>query len=170
MAEGPRERHAFDRYFRLGPARSVEKLHTALAEEGQRASLRALYGWSSRYHWQVRLAEYERAAQAAEDAARVQALREMRERQTKEGLLLQQKGTEWLAAMPPAKVAAEAAIRALVEGAKLERLARGEVTERTEVHGSDTRTRFDELSDQQLDELIRGAEAASHRESPPPAA
>ena len=47
----------------------------------------------------------------------------------------------------------DAAIRAIVEGAKLERLARGEATERTEQRDI-TDERLKELSDDELDRLL----------------
>jgi hypothetical protein len=153
MPESTRQRLAFDRYFRLGGQRSIELLHSELAREGQPPSLRTLYEWSRRYHWQSRLADLERQAREAEDAARITAIREMQERQAKAALLLQQKGVEWLAQLPADEVSADAAIRALVEGAKLERLVRGEATERTEQRQASD-PRLEELSDAELDRLI----------------
>ena len=49
----------------------------------------------------------------------------MAERHAKEGLLLQQKGAQWLAALTADQVTAPAAIRAITEGVRLEREARG---------------------------------------------
>ena len=56
MPESTRHRFAFDRYLQLGSKRSIEKLHAVLAAEGDAHSLRTLYGWSSRYRWQDRIA------------------------------------------------------------------------------------------------------------------
>lgn len=166
MPERQRQRDAFERYWRLGPQRSIERLHAAMAAEERGPSLRTLYEWSRRYHWQARTADVERQAAAAADEARVQAMKEMYERQAREGLLLQQKGAEWLSSLRAVDVSAEAAIRAISEGAKLERLARGEPSEREVViqdEAADTRLR--DLSDSELADLIEYAERAVARAS-----
>ena len=157
MPESTKHRHAFERYWRLGPERSIERLHAAMEAEAKAPSLRTLYGWSSRYRWQDRVADLERKARETEDDARIAAIREMQERQAKEGLLLQQRGAQWLAQVNDEQVSPEAAIRAVVEGARLERLARGEPTERTEIH-NDADPRLERLSDEELDRLIELAE------------
>ena len=123
MRETTRHREAFGRYWRLGADRSLERLHAVLEAEDRAPSLRTLCEWSRQLHWQQRIIGLEREAQRAEDAARVAAIREMQERQAREALLLQQRGTEWLAALGSEAASAEAAIRAITEGAKLERLA-----------------------------------------------
>ena len=160
MPETAKHRRAFDIYWRLGPERSIERLHAELAEAGAAPTLRTLYEWSSRYHWQDRLLELEQEAQRVEDEARIAALRQMQDRQTKEGLLLQQKGAEWLSKMDDKRVTADAATRAVVEGARLERLARGEVTERKEIRreGEEANERLAELTDEELKEFIQRAE------------
>ena len=148
---------AFERYWRMGAGRSIERLHAEL-ESASEAPTR-------RHHWQDRIVELERQAQRAEDDARVSAMREMYDRQAKEALLLQQKGTEWLAAMRPEGGTAEAAIRAVVEGARLERLARGEPSERQEVQGEvGVSARLASMSDDELDRLIKHAEGTLGRE------
>lgn len=159
MAETSRHRLAFGLYWEMGPERSIERLHAALAASGKAPTLRTLYEWSRRFHWQNRIARLEREARRAEDEARIEALREMHERQAKEGLLLQRKGTEWLAGMADTHATADAAIRALVEGARLERLARGEPTERQEVRTDvEINTRLAALTDDELDRVIEYAE------------
>ena len=168
MRETARHRHAFDRYFRLGSDRTITQLRAALGAEGDAPALRTLWEWSRQLQWQQRLVDLERQARDAEDAARVAAIREMHERQAKEGLLLQQKGTAWLTELSAAEASAEAAIRAVTEGAKLERLARGEATERTE-HQGPSDPRLEELHDAELDRLIELAERPlAGEESPQP--
>ncbi len=159
MTETTRHREAFDAYWRLDAERSVERLHEVLTGERKAPTLRTLYEWSKRYRWQDRLAQLERKAKQADDEARLEGLREMHERQAKEWLLLQQRGAEWLAHMPKDKATAEAAIRAIVEGSPLERLARGESTERQEVQGEiQISARLTALADDELDRLIEHAE------------
>ena len=159
MAETTRHRQAFSVYWEMGSERSVERLHAAMSAQGKAPTLRTLYEWSRRYHWQRRIAQLEREARKADDEARIQALREMYDRQSKEALLLQQRGAEWLAGMSKGDATADAAIRAIVEGARLERLARGEPTERQEVTGSEKADpRLAALSDEELERLIQYAE------------
>ncbi len=161
MPENARHRQAFDVYWRLGAERSVERLHKALRAQGNTPSLRTLYDWSRRYGWQERLARLEEEAKRSEDDAHVQALREMYDRQGKEALLLQQRGAEWLAGMTDEKVTADAAIRAVVEGARLERLARGEPTDRQEISTHDQENRrLAAITDAELDRLLEHAEGA----------
>ena len=165
MPESTRQREAFNRYWELGAERSVERLHALLSAEGKAPTTRTLYEWSSRFHWQNRIGDLERRARDADDEARIVAIREMQERQAREALLLQQKGTEWLAGLESDDIGAEAAIRAVVEGAKLERLVRGEATERTEQGVGDPR--LEELSDDELERLIDHAAQAVEGEAPP---
>ena len=135
MAESTLQREAFDTYWQLGAERSIELLHAALLANGTERTLRTLYTWSSRYHWQDRLLDLERQARVAAEEARQEEIREMYERQAKEGLLLQQRGAGWLSSSEAETASPEAAIRAVVEGARLERLARGEPGERTHQEG-----------------------------------
>jgi hypothetical protein len=153
MRETTRHRDAYNAYVDMGSERTIEKLRSWLREQGRAPSIRTLYEWSSSFHWQYRLDDLERKARVAEENARIKAIREMRERQAKEALLLQQKGAEWISGLMDAP-SAEAAIRAIVEGAKLERLARGESTEKIQIEDTGD-SRLMEISDDHLEELIR---------------
>ena len=166
MPEGTRQREAFDRYWALGAERSIERLHVVLEQEGKAPTTRTIYTWSSRYHWQDRIQDLERRAWLAEDEARIEMVHEMQERQAREALLLQQKGAEWIAGVTGDEASPEAAIRAIVEGAKLERLARGEATERTEQRDI-TDLRLKELSDEELEGLLDDMGEGVGRESAP---
>ncbi len=158
MPESTRHRRAFDRYFRLGSQRSLALLHEVLkTETGKAPAQRTLEEWSQRYQWQDRIAETERLAREADDEERIAAVREMQERQAREALLLQQKGAKWITTVDDAGVSAEAAIRAIVEGARLERLVRGEVTERTEIQGGDPG--LGRFTDEELERLAIRLEA-----------
>ena len=163
MPEGARQEAAFDRYWAMGAERSIERLCGKLAkdEDGQRSvpSVRTLYEWSSRYRWQDRIARLERQAREAADEARVEALREMYDRQAREALLLQQRGTEWLTEFEAGQASPQAAIRAIVEGAKLERLARGEPSDRTAQEGTtDGQEQLARFTDEELELLAQQAE------------
>ncbi len=167
MRETSRSQRAFDLYFNLGPDRTIKRLQAALRAVGSSPTERTLFEWSRRFHWQHRIAELDREARIAADAARVQALREMAERHTKEALLLQQRGAEWIARMDDDHVTADGAIRTVVEGVRMERLARGEATEKQEIRGElEIRPRLKELTDEQLDNLIDLVERDLERTPP----
>jgi len=153
VRETTRHREAFNAYVDMGSERTIEKLRTRLQTLGRAPTLRTLFEWSRSFHWQYRMDDLERKARATEEDAQIKAIREMRDRQAKEALLLQQKGTEWIAGLDDTP-SAEAAIRAIVEGAKLERLARGETTEKIQIEETGD-SRLMELSDDHLEELIR---------------
>ena len=173
MKERTRHRLAFDFYVRMGAHRSLEALHRALQENpsviglSRAPSRSTLEAWSGAFRWQDRLLDLERQAAEQDRQEQLKALWEMSERHAKEGLLQQQKGAEWLVGMAGKQATADAAIRALVEGARLERLARGEPTERQEVRSDvEINTRLAALTDEELDRLIEYAEGALGGQGP----
>ena len=159
MRESKKSRQAFDRYVRMGDGRSLVRLRELLVADGVSVGLRTLESWSTRLHWQPRIAEIEREAAAADVRELTEAVREMNERQAKEGLLLQQKGAARLSSMDLAEMDADAAIRALTEGARLERLARGAATDRSDLNHGSGDHRLEQINDDQLDRLITHLEA-----------
>ncbi len=136
MKEMTRHRLAFDLYVRLGADRSLEALREALKDDPSLIGLKrapsrsTLETWSSAFHWQDRLLDLERQATEQDRDQQLRALREMAERHAKEGLALQQKGVERLQSLRPEELSPSDAVRALIEGVRLERLARGEPTDR----------------------------------------
>lgn len=167
MAESAKHRRAFDAYWELGAERSLARLHQALEAAGSAPTLRTLEEWSSRFQWQDRIGRLERDAREAADEARITAVREMQERQAREALLLQQKGAQWLGALEPGDVSAEAAIRAVIEGARLERLSRGEVSERVDLGGPDPALgRFTDDELERLSTLLAGDLAGAEPPAP----
>lgn len=155
MGESTRHREAFDLYFNLGAARTIERLRSELeSTAGKAPSIRTLYEWSRRFNWQYRLETLERKAREAMDESRVIAIQDMNERQAREGLLLQQKGALRLAEISADDMNARDAIRAVTEGSRLERLALGEVTERTESTISDDSI-LGGMSDDELEGILR---------------
>ena len=157
MAESKKHRQTFEVYWRLGAQRSIPLLHQALSETMDNPPAeRTLYEWSSKYHWQSRIARLEHEARIAEDEVRVAEIREMYERQAKQGRLMQEKGIELLRQISPDSATFDQAIKAVVEGAKLEITARGEPTSRQEVN-IDFDARFQEISDDKVDALIQRA-------------
>ena len=169
MRERTHHREAFEAYVRLGADRSLQRLREALRVRGRRVSVRSFERWSAAFGWQQRLDELERKAREAEDEARIAAIREMQERQAKEALLLLQKGAEWIAPLVGEDVSPETAIRAITEGARLERLARGEPTERVS-HEREPDPLLAGHDDAALQRLIEVAERGPARNPPGPMA
>lgn len=168
MKEHAHHRRAFDHYLRMGADRSIHAVHRAFQEDPSRIGLRhgpsrsTLERWSSAFHWQDRLVDLERAAHERDRRAHVEALHDMNERHKKEGLALQQKALERIAAMPADGLKPGDAIRALIEGVRLERLAAGAPTERIEQQGGEVIDGRD-LRRFSIEELRVLAEAAERR-------
>lgn len=168
MRETTAHRNAFSAYWELGADRSIERLRAYLAEERRAPSLRSLYKWSSEFRWQDRINKLEAEARREEDELRIAAIREMYERHAREALLLQQRGTEWLANMDGTRLKPDTAIRAVVEGVRMERLAKGEPTDRKEIQGElSIRTRIEALADEELDRLLALVERGVEGEGGP---
>jgi hypothetical protein len=143
----------------------VEKLYEVLkaaAEEygfDKAPSLRTLYGWSSRYRWGDRIVALERKARAIDEEEQVEAIREMNRRHSKEAVAVQQKALQRLQSMDPDEMKPGDVLRAIWTGVRIERLSRGEATERVEseaeigVKGVD----LSRLTEDELRELLRFA-------------
>jgi hypothetical protein len=99
----------------------------------------------------------------------VEAIREMNERQAKMALAIQQKGVQALTGIDPSSVGFPDAVRAIVEGARLERLARGEVTERQDLQGDMSHEhRLEGFTDEELRRLLEAVEERAEGVEPPP--
>lgn len=168
MKEKTRHRLAFDLYVRMGADRSLEALHETLQDDPSLIGLRrapsrsTVEAWSSAFHWQDRLLDLERQAAEQDREEQRKALREMNERHTREGLALQQKGVESLQGLAAERLSASDAVRALIEGVRLERLARGEPTDRIRQEGEILYGHID-LRNFTHEELRRLAELAERR-------
>ena len=165
MREQTRHRQAFDAYVQLGPERSLEALQRQMAADPDAFRLRAapalrtVQRWSVAFHWQDRLLDLERQATEQDRDQQLRTLREMAERHAKEGLALQQKGAERLQSLRPEELSPSDAVRALIEGVRLERLARGEPTDRITHRGEESHGPID-LRRFTNEELRRLAELA----------
>jgi len=168
MKEKTRHRLAFDLYVRMGANRSLEALHRDLQEDPSLVGLKrgpspsTLEAWSSAFHWQDRLLDLERRALDQDREEQLKALREMNDRHAREGLALQQKAVERLGTLSPEQLSALDAVRALVEGARLERLGRGQPTEHIRQEGEMLYGHID-LRSFTNEELRRLAELADRR-------
>jgi uncharacterized protein YoaH (UPF0181 family) len=167
MRESTRQRLAFNLYVSLGSNRSLELLRATIAGDPvghgftRVPAMRSFFRWSAELRWQDRLADLEREARIQDAENLLQELKEMNQRQAREGLLLQQKAIAKLQTLLDEEMATSDAIRALAEGARLERLARGEVTERTMQERNDEI----DLSGFSIAELRALAEIAAARAS-----
>lgn len=159
MAARSRAELAFDIYCSLGPGRSLRAVRDLLAAGStplgsKRApSLRTLENWSGRHGWQKRLADLEQQDRVLADQQNVRALREHRERQRRDALLLQELGRRWLEEKAGAQVKAAEALRALDSGYRLEALALGKASDRLAVEASDDR--FKKITDDELELVIK---------------
>ena len=129
----------FDIYVAMGGDRSLEKLHALLAEGGLKISLTTLKNYSVIHDWQGRIREAAAATESAADAQRMQTLEAMNEKQANLGDLAQRLSARGIADTfdrlrldPAFQLTPSDIARLMTDGSKLERLARGEVTDRTE--------------------------------------
>lgn len=170
MKESTKHRKVFDQYVQLGSSRSLSKLcetlkvHPNVIGLSKGPSLSSIETWSSAFHWPDRIADLERKARLQDEEDQLKALRDMNERHIKEGLALQQKGLERLTKMPPDELPPSDAIRALLTGINVERLARGEPTDFIQQRGVFINGQID-LSGFSVEELRRLARRADRRAS-----
>jgi hypothetical protein len=164
MSASSRQERAFAAYLGLGPGRSLAELAAVLRTDPSRAglrrapSVRTLEDWSVRFQWQGRIAGIDRQAREEAEREHLEWVKQHRERLRQEGLLLQQRGIEWLKNKQTDEVTAHEAIRAIDTGFKLEALALGEATQRIAVENEDER--LEQLSDEELELIIRYARKA----------
>jgi hypothetical protein len=156
--ESPKALAAFERYYAMGPARSLRKLAdetgTKLAQLGE---------WSSKYGWQDQVLERMREEQAAaREAARKEAAALAR-RRLRNAQLLQEVGVTILAKADINTLSAEEArillanAKTMIEaGMKAERLELGESTESFEIA---PKKPIGEMNDEELATYIAMLEA-----------
>jgi len=157
MTRRARSDAAFSVYAGLGPGRGLEKTREVIAADPtaygfvRPPSRRSIEGWSTRDHWVDRIAEIDRRSREEEERELIEQAKAHRSRLRQEGLLLQQKGVQWMAGKEADEVRAGDAIRAIGEGFRLEALGLGEPTERISI---DNRL-MEPLKELANDELIR---------------
>ena len=124
---------AFHHYLMLGERRSLSLLSDSFRTiQGKPKPLSLLKRWSSKWFWQDRCAAYDDHLRRQTEQAQSDAHVEMAERHIADGIALQRKGMERLQSLIVDAMSANEAIRCIVEGIKLERLARGEPSETQE--------------------------------------
>lgn len=162
QTETSRARRAKLDYYDLGPNRSLDALvdlYRTRHIQGIQVPSRhrnTLGIWSSEHRWLDYVAQRDREEEMARRQAKVEEIKEMGRRHVQLALALQGKAAERLREIPSGEMTWPQVLAAVVEGAKLERLTRGEPTEITE-------QRVKELLFAVIDELPpeRRAEAAS---------
>jgi hypothetical protein len=116
---------AFTYYASLGPARSYEAVAKKFG-----VTKRGIFEHARRERWPDRIAEVERRAREEADAKAQESLEEMNDRHLREARLLQAKAIEGLKS---GRIEALApCTKAMHTGVQMERLVRGQATERSE--------------------------------------
>lgn len=121
---------AFVRYRDMGAGRSTAKVAQALGK-----SKALMDRWCNRWSWVARAEAWDEELDRQRRDVQARAVREMAERQAKAGMVLQARGLEGLKFLSSDKLSAADAVRLVMEGAKLERLARGEPGEPAQEDG-----------------------------------
>ena len=114
--ETPQAFEAFSIYRDMGSSRSTAKVGRKLGK-----SKNLMDRWSSRWEWVERARAYDNDLERQERAEAAKDLKEARKRQRKTGYFMQKKATEALDRLNVEDLDANAIIRLIVEGAKLER-------------------------------------------------
>jgi hypothetical protein len=167
---------AFCLYRDQGPRRSVDAASRAYHERGSGATAsdpttlrRRASGqigrWARRWNWQARAVAWDEELERTRRLKQIEAVGEMVERHVREALMLQNKAVERIRLLRADELKPRDVLSYLLESVKLERLARGEPTER--VAEQHTFPKVEELSDEQLARIILSA-GSSDRTAPPP--
>lgn len=124
--------YAFVIYRDLGHNRSISRVHQAYIETTSktRSCLRTIGGWSAKYGWVKRAQAYDAYMDGLAREEKVKAAKEMSMRHLTLGMAMQQKGAERLQDLDGKDMKVRDAISAIAQGTRLERLIRGEPTER----------------------------------------
>lgn len=122
--------HAFTLYRDLGHERSVSKV-AQIYRPGR--NLRSLMSrWSTKFNWVKRAEAYDDHMDKLSRKEAEKQVKDMKKRHITLGMALQTKAAEKLKDLKGKDMKVPDAIKALSEGVKLERLARGEATEKFE--------------------------------------
>lgn len=142
--------HAFMLYRDMLPkSRSIERVREILGKSAGYS--RHLQNWSSRYQWVTRATAHDDYLAEVRSEAQANAIREMSERQAKIGMALQQIGLTFL--QTHGLEEGRDAIRAVSEGAKIERVARGEPSEIVELQAAKLKS-VEDYTDEELEWTI----------------
>jgi len=126
-------------YYQLGPDRSLQKLYEMVATLGPERSLKTLKKYSADFGWQQRITEVDAKLQAERENTHLVTIEEMNERQATGGRNLQALATAGMLNYRK-KITKDGLLELSTadltnlyeKGVKIERLARGEATDRKE--------------------------------------
>jgi len=131
----------FIEYYEMGPERSLEKLHDKMARMGLRKSLNTIKRYSVDYDWQKRIGLLDTKFQAERELKARAKIDDMNDSQALDGRNMRAIGraamvglTNIIREKGALNLPAQDIVRFMAEGTKIERLAMGEVTDRTEAH------------------------------------
>jgi hypothetical protein len=171
--ESAKAYRAFGLYRDLGARRSLNETsriyHSAPQEspERPREASGQIRLWANRWSWNARVEAWDQQLEQVKRSKLIEAVEEMADRHVKEAMMLQNKAVERLRQLRPEELKPREILDYLIEAAKLERLARGEPTERiAEEHRFPN---IKELTDEELAAIVaRGQELspASGRGTP----
>lgn len=128
--ETPKAFYAFTLYRDMGHERSHSKVVQAYSKGKRLDAL--IQRWSKKHDWVKRTTAYDDYLDAVRRKEQEQAIKDMRDRHTKIAMGLQGKGATKLLKKDYIIKSDRDAIHAIKEGAMLERLSRGEATEKIE--------------------------------------
>jgi hypothetical protein len=130
---------AFAVYRDLGPSRSLRRSAEVYYVERTSlpaSQLRQLAKWSVPNRWVARSHEFDAWNDYERHAARENDIRAMETRHASIGISLQRTALERMETLTASQLTAPAVVQFLKEGVLIERLARGEATDRTELGGT----------------------------------
>jgi len=133
---------AFVVYRELGPRRSLrdaaQKFYYPKEPDhpASRTQVARFQEWSAKHEWVRRCNEYDTYLAQAATQARLDEIENMNARQSSIGVQLQYRGFEKLQGVDLSSLSPTEALRWVLEGARIERLARGEATRRDEIAGT----------------------------------
>ena len=127
--ETSRARQGFEDYYALGANRSIEKLHRhyiAITSDSPTRSIDTLRYWCQTFTWVQRVRDREIQIAQRTETKLVDEIADMRVRHAKAGQEVMDKGLERLQQLQDEDISPSEARAMVIEGAKLERAARGE--------------------------------------------
>jgi len=140
---------AFSRYLELNSGRSYSKLARELGKSD------TLIGrWGSRWSWQSRAYAWDNELMRVAKAAEEQEIKEMKKRHIRASMYMVARSMNELQNIPPHTLTPRDVVHMFKVGVDVERLTRGEVTERTESRYEDT-TASNLLKSMSCEELRR---------------
>lgn len=137
--ESRKSKLAFADYCTLGAGRSLDALlaqYVAQALSGRRPPTTVrftMHEWSRRHDWVRRAAAYDVDLHQQARLAQIEAVRDMNERHINLARVMMMKVAQRLQSLDPAELSPTEVARWADTCSKLERLARGEATERVDV-------------------------------------